>query len=450
MMVAEKLREDTDAIRAEGWGWVDAAPDFPYGHTYGLRQLRGDVVALTPEEEVTREALVQELDRLEQTYAGSDDLPDEVDQRLGEIEAALEALDNRPMAFAPDEVARAGAFVSIDSSGFMRIERGFVRPEDELPIEAEPGVADPERVVASNDDDSLAEDANGIAALDPEPEPEEDEGVKPLSDRLVTELTAYRTVALRHALGEQPEVAFLAALHALCLQVFYPYALDSCVELTIRSVGFSGQAPGLADSNAAIALGERHQTWREELPKEAGDLWDALTGFDGDSPARLFAHCIAQGVNACVEPYNRRPRAMAHAERLAQAVDLDMVAAGWVPEVDSYLGRVKKARILLAVGEARGAQSATRIEHLKKGEMADQAELLLAGSGWLPEPLRTPGRAMLEPVAVAVPEVDDADTATVTSEPESGGDLEPIADDEEDEDETIDSDLETEHAIAAE
>ena len=29
---------------------------------------------------------------------------------------------------------------------------------------------------------------------------------------------------------------------------------------------------------------------------------------------------------------------------------------------------------------------------LKKGEMAAQAEHLLAGSGWLPEPLRTPRR----------------------------------------------------------
>jgi ParB family chromosome partitioning protein len=34
------------------------------------------------------------------------------------------------------------------------------------------------------------------------------------------------------------------------------------------------------------------------------------------------------------------------------------------------------------------------VEHLKKGEMAERAQELLAGSGWLPEPLRTHGRAI--------------------------------------------------------
>jgi ParB family chromosome partitioning protein len=55
---------------------------------------------------------------------------------------------------------------------------------------------------------------------------------------------------------------------------------------------------------------------------------------------------------------------------------------------------VTKARILQAVREARGEHAAQLIDHLKKGEMAEKAQDLLAGSGWLPEPLRTPGRAI--------------------------------------------------------
>ena len=39
--------------------------------------------------------------------------------------------------------------------------------------------------------------------------------------------------------------------------------------------------------------------------------------------------------------------------------------------------------------EAKGAPSAQLIDHLKKAEMAKEAERLLAGTGWLPEPLRT-------------------------------------------------------------
>ena len=40
------------------------------------------------------------------------------------------------------------------------------------------------------------------------------------------------------------------------------------------------------------------------------------------------------------------------------------------------------------VGEGAGERAAQLIDHLKKGDMAKEAERLLAGTGWLPEPLR--------------------------------------------------------------
>ena len=42
-----------------------------------------------------------------------------------------------------------------------------------------------------------------------------------------------------------------------------------------------------------------------------------------------------------------------------------MVAAGWSPTVDTYLGRVTKAHILEAVREAKGDASVELIEHLR-------------------------------------------------------------------------------------
>src|SRR3546814_17011687 len=70
-----------------------------------------------------------------------------------------------------------------------------------------------------------------------------------------------------------------------------------------------------------------------------------------------------------------------------------MAVAGWRPTVNTFLGRVTKARILQAVTEAKGEHAADRIAHLKKGDMATEAETLLADTGWLPEPLRTVGDA---------------------------------------------------------
>jgi ParB family chromosome partitioning protein len=141
----------------------------------------------------------------------------------------------------------------------------------------------------------------------------------------------------------------------------------------------------------ATAIDARHGTWAAQLPKDTADLWDALCGLDSDSRQALFAHCVGLTINATCQPYDRRPKAIAHADRLAEAVQLDMAAAGWRPTVAGYLGRVTKAQILEAVREAKGEQAAQLIEDLKKADMAREAERLLEGSGWLPEPLRLRG-----------------------------------------------------------
>ncbi len=449
MMVAEKLNEQATAIRAEGWKWVEVAPDFAYGHTYGRRQLSGETVPLTDEEEATLAALQQEADDIETASAEAEELTDEQDRRMGEIETAIEAITGRPVRFEVDEVARAGAFVSIAPDGSVRIERGFVRPEDELPVEPEPEEEIGRDVSPAYASTTAAEyEGAAVYAGQVEPvEPEEEDGIKPLSDRLLTELTSHRTLGLRHALGERPDVAFLAALHALALSVFYTYRSDTCLELDVKSVQFGSQAPGLNDTALAHAVDQRHQSWRASLPKESGELWDVLQGWDGDSRHALFAHCVAQGVNAVHEAWNRRPRAFAHADRLAEAVDLDMAAEGWTPTVDGYLGRVTKARILQAVAEGRGQRDADRIEHLKKGEMAEQAQALLANTAWLPDPLRTPGRALPVVVEAIEPEAEIADEVTVEETAVDGG--EPAMADDEQSAEHEEVAFEP-HAIAAE
>ena len=387
-LVAEKLEQEAEAIRAEGWKWTELATDFPYGHTYGLRSLNGEPIPLSDEETAAHEALRAEYEQLETTYEEADELPEEVDQRLGEIETALEAFENRPMSYEAEDIARAGVFVSIDGSGRLRIERGYVRPEDEVSAVDED---------AWEDGEDSARPINGVAPAGARvaeaPEPEEDGRVRPLPDRLVTELTAHRTLALRDAIANDPQVALMAALHVLCLKLFYRDGHDSCLEIEPKSSGFSVQASGLADTVSAKAIAARHEAWAKSLPTEPEALWDALNAFDQDSRQTLFAHCVSLTVNAVHDSYHRRPAAIAHADCMAEAVQLDMVAAGWRPTVETYLGRVTKARILDAVREAKGEAAAQLIDHLKKPEMASVAESLLAGTGWLPEPLRTPGQA---------------------------------------------------------
>ena len=448
-LVVEKLQRDAETVAAEGWKWIEVAPDFAYGHHFGLRQLRGGVVALSAEEEATRDALREEYDRLEQEYVDYENLPEEIDRRMTEIETMLGTLEDRPAAFDPEEVARAGAFISIDGAGALKVERGYVRPEDELPILEEPDVGIDAEGGYDEPVTTTSDAATGGSTVygnpGPAAEPEEEDGIKPLSDRLLTELTTHRTLALRVALGEHRDVAFLAALHAFCLRVFYGYGLNTCLELDVKSVTFHAQAPGLNDTTLARTLAQRHQDWSAKLPKQPEDLWATLAGLGELSREALFAHCVGLSVNAVHEAYSRRPQALAHADVLAKAVDLDMAAAGWAPTVDTYLGRVTKARILQAVREAKGEHAAQLIDHLKKGEMAEKAEALLAGSGWLPEPLRTPGRAIPQ-----VAEVEALAETDVTGSEEAGtGDFEQPATDH-DEAEGFYHEADEAHAFAAE
>jgi ParB family transcriptional regulator, chromosome partitioning protein len=444
-LVTEKLKADAEAIAAEGWKWIAVAVDFPYGHTNGLRALDGKPVDLAEEEQATLGALNAEYAKIEEDYQDADELPDEIDQRLGEIEAARSVLEARSLVYDPAEIARAGVFVGIDAEGLLSIDRGYVRPEDEAPT-----VADSERVVQGNGETSDGSGANapvqravitvGGAPAEPAEDEEDDETLKSLPDRLVIELTAHRTLALRNALANDPAVAFQAVLLNFVLATFYRFASSSgCLEIAIRTPAFPAQAPGLKESASAEAIDIRHDGWKARLPKDEGDLWDVLTAFDGKEQAALFAHCASSAVNALHEPANRyngghisahsvRGR-LVQADVLAHAVGLDMVAAGWKPNVDNYLGRVTKPRILEAVREAKGEQSVQLIDHLKKGDMAREAERLLEGTGWLPEPLR-------------LMEVD-------AMEQDSDGEVEALPEFLADDDEA-DADDEQPHVVAAE
>ena len=394
-LVADKLKAEAETIAEEGWKWIEVAADFPYGHTHGLRQLAGTPVDLTDEERASREALREEFGRLEAEYAEADELPDEVDERLGEIEAALEAFEDRPMHYDPTEVGRAGAFVSIRHDGQLSVDRGYVRPEDEA--------AEGDGDAGAGGDGDMATDPGTVqrtvitVAGEVENPDEEEDAVKPLPERLVTELTAHRTLALRDALANNPHVAMTALLHKLVRDTFRHVSSTGCLEASVRHVFFSVQADDLKDSPLARSVEERQEAWQADLPTDDEALWTKIDGLDEASRLALLAHCVSFGVNALYEkanPCGAGPTShgvqqrISEANRLARAVGLDMVEAGWRPTVDNYFGRVTKPRILEAVREAKGEETAQLIDHLKKPDMAKEAERLLADSGWLPEPLR--------------------------------------------------------------
>jgi hypothetical protein len=170
-------------------------------------------------------------------------------------------LEAKRQAYDPADIARCGAFVILNHDGTVRIERGFVRTEDEKP--------DTETVNASGEGeggDAVHEDGgtgpNGEAGGDGlDGEDEDGDGHKPLSDILIRDLTAHRTLGLRLALREQPEVAIVAVTHALSAQIFYRGADAHVLDIRPVSTMLASHADGIEDTKAGKAWADHHARW---------------------------------------------------------------------------------------------------------------------------------------------------------------------------------------------
>lgn len=272
-LVLERLSEIAEGLKAEdSWRWAEAHLDFPHGH--GLRRVYPRPSDSDEDTAARIETLRAEQERLFERYQDGG-LPLETAEERSEVieEELAEML--RPV-YAPDDRARAGVIVSLAHGGEVRIDRGFVKPEDELPPEESDGEDGPEERQAA--------------------------GPKPLSERLVADLTAHRTAALRDQLAQAPEAALIAVTHTLALSAFFPHSDASCLELRFVSTGLGGHASDYAESPAGVAIQGRHDTWAERLPQDAGELWDAVVALAPDDRLDLLAHCVSLSVNAVRTP----------------------------------------------------------------------------------------------------------------------------------------------------
>lgn len=362
-LVLSSLEQEAQAVRAEGWAWVTVTPEFDFRATSALRRVYPSEPELSAKARRRMEKLEAEYLELE-TVADNEEMTEAMKTRVDQLEAEMEVLRGLPV-YDPAHIAAGGAYVSLGHDGGVRVERGFIRKEDEAPgaqrREAEPEAAAKDGEVSTT-----------------------------LPDRLVAQLTAQRTAALREAVAQRPDIAFIAVVHAFVASTFYFGNRVSCLDVTVRTVYLSGHAAGIDESPQGRAYSDRQAELAKDLPADVADLWDALLGFTQEQLMHLLAHCAALTVDAVVRPDATSSQTLKHAEALSQAVSLDM-AAHWQPTAANYFGQVTKSVIVEAVREGVSEEAAAQLADLKKPAMVEAAERLLADKGWLPKALRMLG-----------------------------------------------------------
>jgi ParB family transcriptional regulator, chromosome partitioning protein len=364
LLVREKLQAHAEKVAAEGWRWVVAEPELDREACADMRRVFAKPVPLSKAERKRLRKLEARYKALYDKYS-EDDVPADDAAKLERIEAAVAALCKEE--YKPQDLALAGAFLTLAGDGSVRVERGYVRSEDEP------------KSKAKQKDNRAAKDADGLA---------------PLSEKLVAELTAYRTSALRNELAQHPATALIALVHALTLATFFEGSEASCLQITPKSAWLSGHAPGIDESVAEKQIAKRHAAWGKRLPRKLEALWTFIQGLSDAERLDLLAHCVSLTANAIRAPRQCNGESEAHAAILAREVGLDM-SAYWQPTVTNYFGKVSKERIVQAVREAVSDHAAQNIASMKKLAMAEAAEAALAGKGWLPAVLRTEPQACL-------------------------------------------------------
>jgi ParB family transcriptional regulator, chromosome partitioning protein len=183
------LEGEAETVRAEGWQWVEIMPEISREALREFQRVYPERLPLSEEAQAELDRLAAEYDAL--VEENGDDLSEEVAAQIEALSERIDTLSEGSERWEPDTIARNGAVIGIGHGGRIVVERGLLRPED-APAESLPS----------------RPKAGAVA------KPKREDG---LSDRLVEDLTAQRTAALRTTLAGNVDVALAAVVHALAL-----------------------------------------------------------------------------------------------------------------------------------------------------------------------------------------------------------------------------------------
>jgi len=380
-LVQEKLDATAESIKTkEGWKWVDAVVELSYEDTSACRTVHPKSIDPTPDQEAEMDRLADLLQDIE-NQADEDTWTEERLVAFEKAEAELGVLEDALRTYAPDDLARAGCFVTVSHGGDLEVRRGFVLPEDQLKEKGKGSDVKP---------------ATGTAAF---------------SAKLRDDLGDYRLAVAQSHLAQDFACAFDAMLYTLARNLL--------------SLGYAEKPLEISTSTTLPYNWAEQSGWPDlEIPEDIDLSWldlppleafQALAALPMEDKQRLFAHCTALTLKGALGA--GKPDLFA---AIGSRLGID-VAAHWRPTGDNFWKRVKKDYALDVASDVVGEAWAKIHKGDKKAVLAETLETIFSGqrtasvtaqqasvaAKWLPD-----GMAFAVddgPAEVSPPPIDDGD-----------------------------------------
>lgn len=349
-----KLERLAVRYRRQPWHWVAVQPRTDAAMLAQYGRVRSISIAPTPEQQAQLDQLAQRAAALEQQAEDADDDDGALARALAAIDIERGRLRVALARPAPEDKALAGVLLTVDDDGKACALRDLIRPQDK---------------------DKLAAAASAAA------KPTKVRG--PHSERLLTLLSAQRSVALRAELARQPGVAQLVLAHQLLSTVFFPQRGRGLMQLSLEDPGLPQE---VEDGAAWQAWNAQRAQLVAQLPPQGGV---ALMEWLQRQPRETVDAALAFCLSCAVDGVSGTGQVSGEVAALSALVGLDMHRY-WTPTAHGYFDHVSKARIVEVVAQALSPAAAVPLEAMPKSVAAQAAERALAGSGWLPEVLAGP------------------------------------------------------------
>jgi ParB family chromosome partitioning protein len=383
-LAKEKLDAVADELRAKGWGWTIATVERDHpDEVTAMRRARPTIEDRTAEEKERLAAVTKRIEELEE------DENLECGEEYDALYDEREELSCPRTYYTQDQMAKAGVVLTLGYDGEIRIDEGFVRPED---------AADDERRANEGGSREKGERSK--------------KGGPAYNGALSQDIKATNGHALGAALLDRPDVGlrymmFVAARDAL-RSCFY---WASGTTLTAKASNTEPDANDLSIMQTARTIEEKMAGIPLscfDLPIEAG--WEAFLSFTDEEVAQV-ASAVARATMLRFSPQTRELPAL-----VGRSIGAD-IRQHWRPTAKNFLGRIRKDQILAITQGFVAEDAQLELGKMKKKDLAKAAEEIFAGTtklevtdwervhAWKPE--GGLGEDLPEPAAQPAAEPDD-------------------------------------------